>query len=280
MDGFLNELEHEDGFDGEAQLSYELEAFGADPFDGEDEADQFFKKALKRAGGFLRKAGLPGLLKTLAPVAGKVAGGLLGPAGAQIGGKLGSLAGGLLREDEAFDGFDGFDAFGLDGELDSEDESESELLQEDRPQAFGLDGFTDSLAEELAAQAAVTESDAEAAALLGGVTIHICSPAPITVRRVSPELVRCTTRLGRFLRRRPRTRPLVRALPTIERRAVRMLTKRAQNGGKITPALARTAVAKATVQTLRSPRAAARSLANNAVKRTRLNKPAIARAER
>lgn len=280
-DYFTDQEEFIESFVRDGELALEGEGFGedpfgeqfgdsfGDPFGGADgEGDQFFKKALKGVGGFLKKSGLPGILGKFAPVAGRIAGGMFGgPIGAQIGGRIG----GMLGEEEGFD---------FEDELQGEDENEAEILQEDRPQAFGLDGLTDSLAEELAAEAASAASDSEASALLGGVTIHIVSPAPVSVRRVSPEIVRSASRLGRFLRGRARTRQLVKVIPTIERRAVKDLTKRAQNGGKITPAIARKAMAKATVQTLRTPKAAAKGLANNAAKRQRLNKPAIARAER
>ena len=62
------------------------------------------------------------------------------------------------------------------------------------------------------------------AALLGGVTIQVLSPAPVTVKRLTPVMVKGMTRLGRFLRRSRRTRPLVRAIPTIQKRATKMLT--------------------------------------------------------
>lgn len=256
---------------------------GFDPFD--TEGDAFFGKAFKSLGNLVKK--LP--LRQLAPIAGRIAGGAIGgPIGAQLGG----MAAGMLGEDH-LDGLDGFDSLdgldGLDG-FDSEAsfETESGLLQEDAPQAFGLDSFTDSLAESLATQAAASESDSESSALLGGVTIHIVTGAPVAVRRMSPILVRSAGRLGRYLRKRPRTRPLVKAIPTIQKQAVKMLTKHAQQGGKVTPAVAAKAMAKATVKTLGTPTAAAKSLANNAVKARRVGRPSatgpsrrsIARAER
>ena len=269
-DGFgLDGFGPGDGFDG-----YE----GYDGYDGYDgEGDAFFGKALKSLGGLVKK--LP--LKQLAPIAGRIAGGVIGgPIGAQLGGKIGGFAGGMLGEEEL--GFDGFEP-----ELQFDFEDESGPLQEDEAEAFGLDSFTDSLAESLATQAASTDSEEESSALLGGVTIHIVTGAPVAVRRVSPALVKSANRLGRYFRRRRRTRPLVKAIPTIQKQAVKMLTKHAQQGGKVTPAVASRAMAKATIKTLATPRAAAKSLANNAVKARRVAAPAsgarrgsIARAER
>jgi hypothetical protein len=279
-EGFDFEQPQSNGFDLEDYDGYEpldAEAVGEEFHGFDAEADAFFKKAFRKIGGALKKG--IGHLRKLAPVAGKIAGGFFGgPLGAKIGGQLG----GMLQEDEGFDGYEQ-ESFDFE-EFDSEDESmEQEPLREDQPQSFNLDPFTDALAEELAASAADRESDTEASALLGGVTIHVMSRAPVTVKRLSPVIVRSASRLGRFLRRNHRTRPLVRAIPTIERRAVKMLTKRAERGGKVTPLVARKAMAKATYNTLRSPRAVAKGIANNAVKRARaqrISRKAVARAER
>lgn len=261
----VNEEQFSNGY--AAEMPADMLDFDGEDFDALDaEGDEFFKKAFRRIGRSLKKFKF---LRKLAPIAGRIAGGSLG---------------GMLREEELldFDGegaeFEDFDGF------DSEDEDgEDEALQEDEAEAFGLDTLTDGLAEELAGLASESESEAESAALLGGVTIHILSPAPIAVKRMTPVVLQSATRLGRFLRRSPQTRPLVRTIPTIQRRAVRALVKQAKRGGPVTPKAARAAMAKATYKTLRSPTMAAKGLANNAVKRRRLhriNKQAIKRAER
>lgn len=262
-----------DGYDGFGQD-------GFDPYDGE--GDAFLGKAFKGFGRLVRQ--LP--LKQLAQAGARVAGGAIGgPLGAQLGG----MVGGMLGEDGFELEGEGFDLEGEGFDLEGEGEGESGPLQEDAPQAFGLDSFTDSLAESLATQAAETDSEADASALLGGVTIHIVTRAPVSVRRVSPVLLRSGNRLGRFLRRRRRTRPLVKVIPKIQKTAVRMLANHAAKGGKVTPKVAAKAMAKATVKTLGTPTAAAKSLANNAVKSRRVTAPprpaprqrsAIARAER
>src|SRR5581483_5773807 len=124
------------------------------------------------------------IVKKLAPIAGQVVGGALGgPAGALIGSKLGGVVSNLEAEE-------------FDGEGDTEDEMEATTVP-------GLTPVQESLAEEFAAESAETES------LAGGVTIHILSNAPISVRRVSPLLARRSARLAHLLRRSPRTRPLL-----------------------------------------------------------------------
>ena len=264
--------------DGFGNDGFGPENFGPEGFGNlgeyEEEGDAFFGKVFKKFGGLVRQ--LP--LKQLAQVGARVAGGAIG---GPIGAHLGGMVGGMLREEE----------YELEGEgfgPELEDEGEGPL-QEDEAEAFGLDSLTDSLAESLATQAAESESEAEASALLGGVTIHIISGAPVSVRRVSPVLLKGANRLGRFLRKRRRTRPLVKAIPKIQKTAVKMLADHARKGGKVTPATAAKAMAKATVKTLGTPKAAAKSLANNAVKSKRVARPgatasrprsAIARAER
>lgn len=267
-EGFEPEGFEPEGFEPEG---FEPEGFG-DQGQFENEGDAFFGKVFKKFGGLVRQ--LP--LKQLARMGAQVAGGAIG---GPVGARLGGMVGGMLGEEE----------YELEGEaFDFEDEGEGPL-QEDESEAFGLDSFTDSLAESLASQASESESEAEASALLGGVTIHIVSGAPISVRRISPVLLRGSNRLGRFLRRRRRTRPLVKAIPKIQKTAVKMLTDHARKGGKVTPAVAAKALSKATVKTLGTPKAAAKSLANNAVKSKRATRAgstqprargAIARAER
>ncbi|HEX8124791.1 MAG TPA: hypothetical protein VF548_04345 [Allosphingosinicella sp.] len=267
-DGLGNDGFESDGFESDGVRAEALGSQG----ENEDEGDAFFAKAFRKFGGLVGQ--LP--LKQLAKAGAQVAGGAIG---GPFGARLGGIAAGMLGEEEY--GFEG-EAFNL------EDEDEGPL-QEDEAEAFGLDSLTDSLAESLAAQAAESDSEAEASALLGGVTIHIVTGAPVSVRRISPVLLRGTNRLGRFLRQRRSTRPLVKAIPKIQKTAVKMLADHARKGGKVTPATAAKALAKATVRTLGTPKAAAKSLANNAVKSKRAARPAsaafrprsaIARAER
>jgi len=263
-------------------LGFDTEEFASDGFGGgdhyglyEEEGDAFsFGKAFKSLGSVVNK--LP--LKSLAKAAATVAGGAIG---GPVGARLGGMVGGLLGEEE------------MEEEGLFEEEEESGLLQEEEAELFGLDSFTDSMAESLAVQAAESDSEEESSSLVGGITITIVTPAPVQVRKVAPALMTSANRLRRFLRRRRATRPLVKAIPGILKKSTQMLTNHARQGGTITPALAKKAMAQATAKPLRTPAAAARTLANNAVKsqrlgggpgtvggRNRISTRAIARAER
>ena len=83
----------------------------------EAELDQFLGGLIKKVGGFVRSpvgraigGALKGLAKKALPFAGTALGGLLGPAGAMIGGKLASVAANALEtemleaEDREFEG--------------------------------------------------------------------------------------------------------------------------------------------------------------------------------
>jgi hypothetical protein len=110
----------------------------------------------------------------------------------------------------------------------------------------------------------------------------------VTIKRCSPVLMRSGARLGHYFRRRPATKMLVGTIPEIQKKAVKMLTNHARKGGTVTPAKAAKAMAVATAKTLATPRAATKSLANNAVKTRRaaaVGRPprlggSVARAER
>ena len=237
-----------------------VEGFEGFDQEGDGEADEFLK-VFKKIGRKLRKF-KP--FRKLAGIAARAAGGFFGgPMGAQIAGKLTSF----LREDaEDFEG----DAFGLDG-IDSfefEDE-EDEAIAEDDARPLGLDMFDDGLSEQLAAKAVRAASPVEAASLVGGITIHITSNTPMAVKRITPVLIKGSTRLAHLLRRRRDTRMLVGTIPTIQRRAVKALVRRAKAGRAITPAQARRALAASTYRTLSSRRQVAKGLANNRVKRLR-----------
>jgi hypothetical protein len=97
--------------------------------------------------------------------------------------------------------------------------------------------------------------------------------------RVTPRLTRGVTRITRGLHRNPRTRPLVRAVPTIARRTVATIAKRAATGRPVTPRLANRVLVAQTRRVLRSPQQTARILRRS---RTldrhihRVNGPAVA----
>lgn len=253
----------------------DMEDFSAgsfeDSFDGE--ADEFFK-VFKKIGRKLKKF-KP--FRKLAAIAARAAGGMFGgPLGAKLAGRLTQT---FLKEDgEAFygDDFDeeDFDGFGLDGldDFDLEDEEDESAIAEDDARPLGLDLLDDGLSEELAAQAMKTSSPAEAASLVGGITIHITSNTPMAVKRITPVLIKGSTRLAHLLRRRRSTRMLVGTIPTIQRRAVKSLVRKAKAGKPITSSHARRALSASTYRTLSSRRNIAKGLANNRVKRLRASR--------
>lgn len=71
--------------------------------------------------------------------------------------------------------------------------------------------------------------------------------------RVTPRLTRGVSQIARGLFRNPRTRPLVRTVPTIARRTVTTLAKQAAAGRPVTPMLANRVLASHTRRLLRSP---------------------------
>ena len=84
--------DHESSISEEQELEYAAELLSISE---EAELDHFLGKLLKKAGRFVKP-----LAKTLLPIAGKVAGGFFGgPAGAAIGGQLGSFATRLFEVD-------------------------------------------------------------------------------------------------------------------------------------------------------------------------------------
>jgi hypothetical protein len=73
------------------------------------------------------------------------------------------------------------------------------------------------------------------------------------VTRVAPQLTRGVTRIAGRLFRNPRTRVLLRALPSIARRTVGALARQAARGGPITPRLAVRTLARQAAGVLGSP---------------------------
>ena len=223
------------------------------------EGDPFLGNVWKKVKSVAKK--VAPVLKKLAPIAGKVVGGALGgPAGAMIGSKLGGFVSQLEAEE-------------FDGEGDTEDELQATTVP-------GLTQQMEALAEEFAGESAETENEAEAQSLAGGVTIHILSHAPMSVRRVSPVLVRRSARLAQLLRRSPHTRPLLKTLPAIQKRTAAALAVKASKGKPITPRTAIRTMAKQTMRVMGNPQRAAAALVKNDLHRRRLRRSAVARVER
>ncbi len=140
---------------------------------------------------------------------------------------------GLFRQLSAIFGQGESAAAELEAELFGANEFEGELATHEAAHEAAL-------TEVLAAEAAHTESESEAEALLG-------SALPITItimggrralRPVMPTLARGNTRLVRGIHRSgPTARQLLRAVPTIQRRTIASLRAAQQSGRPITPRL-------------------------------------------
>jgi hypothetical protein len=74
------------------------------------------------------------------------------------------------------------------------------------------------------------------------------------VSRVTPQLTRGVSRITRTLFRNPRTRSLVRTIPSIARRTVANIARQAATGRPVTPQAAVRALAQQARTVLRSPR--------------------------
>ena len=231
--------------------------FFADGFDTEnflnsnqqEGADPFIGAAFRRARQLVRTA-LP-VLRTMAPIAMRAVG---GPALGPIAKLLRESPGDLPEGEYVGDGFDPVGGLG-----------ESE---------------TEALAEALLAEAGRVASDAEASALSGGITITITGPAPMAVRRIAPVIARGTASLVQTLRGSPQTRPLVPVAGAIARATARDLAQRAATGRPVTAAVAKQVMARKTGQTLAQPAAVTRAVARSTIIRRRLNRSAVAGAER
>jgi hypothetical protein len=121
-----------------------------------------------------------------------------------------------------------------EAESESEGEFEDEWEEEANPQ---LRAYPDALMEHLGHMAAETESEAEAEAFIGAIPLALQAGRALLplASRAAPHLIRSASRLTRALRRNPRTRKLVRTVPTIIRRTNTSLRRQAQSGRRITP---------------------------------------------
>src|SRR5205823_3425272 len=93
----------------------------------------------------------------------------------------------------------------------------------------------EALAEMMAEAASQEAHEGEAEAMAGAAAMTVISPRDRrALRKILPHLVRGTAILTRVLRRRRSTRIAVRAVPTIMRRTVKSLKRRAAQGKPIT----------------------------------------------
>ena len=225
-------------------------------FEGGDlEGDEFFGKIWRGIKKVAKK--VAPIAKRFAPVIGKVIGGALGgPAGAAIGGKLG----------------------GFVQQMEGEDEGETE---DEMGASYEGSGLDESLAESMAT-AGSKGNMATAQSMGSALTVTIASRAPMEVKKVLPVLAKAGGDVAMTLAksRDPRARTLVKVLPTIQKKTIATLTAKAKKGKRITPRTAARVMTKHAVRTLNSPQEVAKALANNAVKKRKLDKAAIARSER
>lgn len=245
-----DEFEDESSFEGEGWLgtvgkvASSLLSESEDEFEGEgffefeDEGEQFFGKI----GRFLKKAAP--LLKSVA----KIAAPLVGTA---IGGPLGTTLGGLaakaLGEGEFEDEFEG--------------EGEREMVHEIASHELS---HHEALAELMAEAASNEVHEGEAEAMAGAAALTVISPRDRrALRRILPHMIRGTAILTRILRRRRATRPVVRAVPTVMRLAVRDLKRQAARGLPITRRRAAITTAKHVRRVLSSPKACATAIQRN-----------------
>jgi hypothetical protein len=245
---FEDELEGEFEEEGFVAGPYRGQSFGDGEFEdelegeleleGEFEGEEFFR----RIGGFIRRAApiLRQVAKVAAPMVGTAVGG-------PLGGILGRVASQALGEGEF------------------EDEYEDEFAVEPEGEDEGPLTRRDATAELMAAVASQAQTDAEAEAMVGAATAVTLSRADrAALRKILPHLVRGTAVLTRLLRRRSATRPAVRVVPTIVRRASNNLAQRAAAGKPVTQRTAARAMAVQTRKVLSRPRTCAAALQRNA----------------
>jgi pyruvate/2-oxoglutarate dehydrogenase complex dihydrolipoamide acyltransferase (E2) component len=115
-----------------------------------------------------------------------------------------------------------------------------------------------ALMEHYGHAAAEAESEAEAEAfifpLLPLAAKFLAPQIGRMVMRNAPQLIRGVTRAVRTLRRNPRTRPLVRVMPTVVRRTMADLGRQASSGRPVTPQAATATLARQTRAVLSDPR--------------------------
>jgi hypothetical protein len=264
-------------YESETLAESELEA----AFAGESESGELFLdglsdwagrqwSAVQTPGTWQRKAALAAAKSAMPAVGGWLGGelgGLAGPEGAGVGKIAGTALGTagttLLPSQEA------------EGEFETEGEYEISPVRKI---------YLDAMMEHLAHEAAQAESEEEAAEeflplvpLLAGKLLPLAAKAlPKLAGKVFPRIARAVTRttphlsrgvsnIARTLYRNQRTRPLIRTVPTIARRAVTTLARQAAAGRPVTPAGAQRILAQHAYRVLSRPQETVRVLRRNSV---------------
>lgn len=232
--------------------SYETE------WEGEGESEQFFgalKNLASKGAGWITKAGSPqrrfalwAAKKALTqglPAVGRVAGNKIG--GSQngaTGAKLGKQAGSWLSDQLPQQEWEG------EGELNPVRK-----------------WYPDAMFEHLGHAAAETENEAEADALAGAMIPLIANliaqsappAATQAITRATPGLACGLAGVTRALRHGPGTKPLVRVVPAIARRAATSIARQAASGAPVSPQAAVRTLATETARMLGNPRQAAQA---------------------
>jgi hypothetical protein len=114
------------------------------------------------------------------------------------------------------------------------------------------------LMQHLGHAAAEAEGEAEAEAFVGALiplAARLVPRAAPAIMRTAPQLIRGVSRLTRTLRRNPRTRPLVRVVPTVVRNTARTLARQTARGRPVTPQRAVRVLARHSDRVLGDPQA-------------------------
>lgn len=226
---------------------------------------------LTRPGSLQRKAALAAakaaLPRATTWIGERVAGPEWAPLGGAIGGVLGTTGVSLLP----------------DKEWESEFESEFEAGEGEWEGEFEVNPvrkvYLDAMLEHMAHEAAHAESEEEAvenflplipmlagkvlplaAKVLPKVAAKVIPRMARVVTRVSPQLSRGITNITRSLYRDPRTRGLLRAVPSIAQRTMRRVVQQAATGRAVTPTLAQRLLAQQAYRVLSQPGARSRAL--------------------
>lgn len=276
----LHEYEDED----EAHELHELHELHEyeDEFEHGEHGEQFFGKAFKSIGRFVKKAApvLKGIAKVAAPMVGTAIGG-------PFGAILGKLASSALGEEEYEDelAHEMHETHEMHELHEYEDEYESHETHESAHEALHEIAnhevtSHEALAEMMAEAASHEQHEGEAEAMAGAAAMTVISPADRrALRRILPHLVRGVAILTRILRRRRITRPAVRAVPTIVRRTVKSLKRRAAAGKPISRKVAGRIAAKEVRRVLGNPAVCTAAITRNvkASRTMRRRRPAARR---
>jgi hypothetical protein len=294
--GGLGEFEQQEGEWEQPELTQEFEA------------DQFFGRAFRGIGRFVRRAAP--LLRNVARVAAPLVGTAIG---GPFGAILGRVASSALGEEE-------FEHPGMAHEFEhpgmahefehpemAQEFEHPEMAQEfehpamahefehpgmahelEMPELESLESSQEvaneiaqhevthheALAEIMAENAAHEQQEAQAEAMIGGAVVTVLSPRDRrALLRLLPHLVRGAAVLTRILRRRRATRPAVRAVPTIMRRTIATLRRQAAAGKPVTRQVAGRAAAVEVRRVLGSSSACAAAIRQNvrSARRSRTN---------